>query len=165
VSGRQKSWLTFPRASIGKVKVLPTERRRSIADAQADPVVLLVDDDGASLALMAASLERLGLRILAATDGEKALEVLRTNPSVDLVISDVDMPVMDGLELLRRMRQSEGLADLPVIFCSGNDDIQTMQKASAYGCTRYLVKPIHAEVFAEEVTAVLGHRTSMVKSP
>jgi CheY-like chemotaxis protein len=125
-------------------------------EAKARPVILLVDDDSAALTLMAASLNRLGLRIFSAANGEKALEVLQAKPSIDLVITDVVMPVMDGLELLQRIRQSEGLRDLPVILCSGNDDAATMQKASEYGCTRYLVKPIHAEFFVEEITAVLG---------
>jgi len=73
-----------------------------------------------------------------------------------LVITDVGMSVMDGLELLRRIREFKQLADLPVIICSGNDDPTTMQKAWEYRCARYLIKPILAEVLVDEVTAVLS---------
>jgi CheY-like chemotaxis protein len=69
------------------------------------------------------------------------------------------MPVMDGLELLRRIRESEQLADLPVILCSGNGDHTTMQKAWEYQCARYLIKPILAEVLVDGVTAVLSRLT------
>jgi CheY-like chemotaxis protein len=128
-------------------------------EAKAHPVVLLVDDDGATLALMATSLKGLAGRTLLAKNGEEALEVLQAEPSVALVITDVGMPVMDGLELLRRIRESERLADLPVILCSGSDDRATMQKAWEYGCTRYLIKPILAEFLVDEVTAVLSRLT------
>jgi len=126
---------------------------------EAHPVVLLVDDDGATLALMATSLKGLAGRTLLAKNGEEALEIVQAEPSVALVITDVGMPVMDGLELLRRIRECERLAHLPVILCSGNDNPATMQKAWEYRCTRYLIKPILAEVLVDEVTAVLGRLT------
>ena len=122
-------------------------------------MVLLVDDDGAVLALMAASLKGLMGRTRLAKNGREALDILQTEPSVALVITDVGMPVMDGLGLLRRMRESECLANLPVIFCSGDDDSTTMHKAGEYRCTRYLIKPILAEVLVGEVTAVLDRLT------
>jgi CheY-like chemotaxis protein len=125
-------------------------------EAKAHPVVLLVDDDGATLALMATSLKGLAGRTLLAKNGEEALEIVQAEPSVALVITDVGMSVMDGLELLRRIREFKQLADLPVIICSGNDDPTTMQKAWEYRCARYLIKPILAEVLVDEVTAVLS---------
>ncbi len=123
--------------------------------------MLLVDDDLAVRALFAISLNHHGCRTITAGNGEEALRILHTKPYVDVVITDVGMPVMDGLELLRRIRQSEGLTDLPVILCSGNDDTATMQKASEYGCARYLVKPVNTELLLEEVTVVLGLRLSV----
>ena len=140
-------------------KKLTTPDESGSKEEKAYPVVLLVDDDGAALALMAASLKGLAGRTLLAKNGREALDILQTEPSVALVITDVGMPVMDGLELLRRIRESERLADLPVIFCSGNDDPTTMHKAGEYRCTRYLIKPILAEVLVGEVTAVLGRLT------
>jgi two-component system sensor histidine kinase EvgS len=128
-------------------------------EAKARPVVLLVDDDGAALTLMATSLKGLAGRTLLAKNGEEALEMLQAELSVALVITDLGMPVMDGMELLRRIRESERLAHLPVILCSGNDDPATMQKAWEYRCTRYLIKPILAEFLVDQVEAVLGRQT------
>jgi PleD family two-component response regulator len=64
-------------------------------EAKARPVMLLVDDDGATLALMATSLKLLDGRTLLAKNGEEALEILHAEPSVALVITDVGMPVID----------------------------------------------------------------------
>jgi CheY-like chemotaxis protein len=58
------------------------------------------------------------------------------NPCAGLLSADIDMPVMGRLELLRRIRESERLADLPVILCSGNDDRAIMQKAWEYRCVK-----------------------------
>ena len=125
--------------------------------------MLLVDDDRAVRALLATSLEYLGCRILTARNGEEALQALHAKPFVDVVVTEVALPVMGGLELLRTVRQIDGFKTLPVILCSVFIDEATMKKASAYGCTRYLVKPIDSEILIEEITAVLAHRASLVK--
>jgi CheY-like chemotaxis protein len=140
-------------------KLTPPGRPDEGGSKEARPVVLLVDDDGAALALMATSPKGLAGRTLLAGNGEEAHEMPQAEPSVALVITDVGMPVMDGLKLLRRIRESERLAHLPVILCSGNDDPATMQKARECRCTRYLVKPILAEFLVDEVTAVLDRQT------
>ena len=72
-------------------------------------MVLLVDDDGATLALMATSLKGLAGRTLLAKNGEEALEIVQAEPSVALVITDVGMSVMDGLELLAGYGSSNSL--------------------------------------------------------
>jgi two-component response regulator (ARR-A family) len=143
----------------GKLTIQGRPDEGESKEAKARPVMLLVDDDGATLALMATSLKLLDGRTLLAKNGEEALEILYAEPSVALVITDVGMPVMGGLELLRRIRESERLADLPVILCSGNDDRTIVQKAWEYRCARYLIKPILAEVLVDEVAEVLSRLT------
>ena len=81
----------------------------------AAPCVLLVEDDRTVRTLLTVSLEALGCRILTAGSGEEALRVLRARPSVDVVVAEATLPVMDGLELLCIMRRTEGLEQLPVI--------------------------------------------------
>jgi len=121
------------------------------------PCALLVDDNSSALALMAISLKELGCKVLSARNGQEALNVLRAEPSVDLVVTDLGMPVMDGLELLSQIRATETLKDLPVILCSGDVDEAIMKRAAGYGCSRYLVKPVFPDVLFNQILAVLSH--------
>jgi CheY-like chemotaxis protein len=123
--------------------------------ARAGLVVLLVDDDRAALTVMAATLWRLGVRTFLAGDGAKALQILENELSVDVVVTDVAMPHVDGLELLRRIKQSAIHKDLPVILCSGHADPETMKKASEDGCALYLLKPVEPEFLFEEISTIL----------
>src|SRR5512136_1676083 len=107
------------------------------------PTLLVVDDNEVSSMVMAHNLEYLGCRTILAESGEKALEILESEPSVDLVITDLQMTGMGGLELLLRIKRSEVLSDLPVIVCTGSDEAETVKKAVELGCAQYLVKPVH----------------------
>ena len=125
------------------------------------PAVLLVDDNPASRTLAGATLRRFGCRIVMAGDGEKALEILDSGtPPVDVVVTDLDMPRVGGLELLRRIRESGKHKDVPVIFWSGNDDPEMLNKAAEWGCTLYLPKPIELEVLFEQLTCVLPRKAT-----
>ena len=119
------------------------------------PVVLLVDDNSVALALMAISLKELGCSVLSAGNGQEALAILHSEASVDLVATDLRMPVMDGWELLHTIRASETLKDLPVILCSGDMDVALMRQAEEDGCTTYLIKPVFPDVLFEQILALL----------
>ena len=112
--------------------VVPSKKRQ--------PTLLVVDDNEV---VMVHNFEYLGCRTILAESGEKALGILESEPSVDLVITDLKMTGMDGLELLLRIKHSEVLSDLPVIVCTGSDEAETVKKAVELGCTQYLVKPVH----------------------
>ena len=77
--------------------------------------MLLVDDDVRNLLALTPLLEKWSMRVMAAGDGPEALETLATGGRFDLVIMDIMMPGMDGNETIRRIRQQERFADLPVI--------------------------------------------------
>jgi CheY-like chemotaxis protein len=112
-------------------------------------VVLLVDDNHAAVTLTAATVRRLGCRTFLAGDGEKALRILESQSSIDVVVTDVDMPQVDGLELLRRIKQSARLKDLTVILCSGHADPETMKRAAENGCALCLLKKMKMKTNAE----------------
>jgi two-component system, OmpR family, response regulator ChvI len=82
------------------------------------PTIALVDDDRNILTSVSIALEGEGYRVQTYTDGAQALDGLRANPP-DLAIFDIKMPRMDGMELLRRLRQK---SDLPVIFLTSKDE-------------------------------------------
>ena len=133
---------------------------RDVKTTKSGLVVLLVDDDLAAVTLTAVTLRRLGCRTFLAGNGDKALETLEQQPSVDVIITDVDMPLMNGLELLCRIKDSARYKLIPVILCSGHDDSETMQRAADEGCALYLVKPVEPEFLLEQIGTVMRGRAA-----
>jgi CheY-like chemotaxis protein len=118
--------------------------------------VLIVEDNEMTAEVQQFTLETLDLSVVVAADGEQALKYLQTDPSVGLVITDMVMPGMDGLELIRHMKESEELKDIEIILCTGQEDTETVRKAAAMGCNNYLVKPVHPELLLTTVCSILG---------
>jgi two-component system response regulator ChvI len=113
--------------------------------------IALVDDDKNILASVSMLLEQEGYHVRSFTDGAAALTALTTSPP-DLAILDIKMPRMDGLELLRRLRQSQ---DLPVIFLTSKDEeIDELMGLNA-GADDYIRKPFSQRLLLERVRAVL----------
>jgi two-component system response regulator ChvI len=113
--------------------------------------IALVDDDKNILASVSMLLEQEGYHVRSFTDGAAALTALTTTPP-DLAIFDIKMPRMDGLELLRRLRQSQ---DLPVIFLTSKDEeIDELMGLNA-GADDYIRKPFSQRLLLERVRAVL----------
>ncbi len=116
--------------------------------------ILLVDDDPIMRELASAKLSAAGHDVACANDGAEALEAL-TRDGADLVISDLDMPVMNGFELTRRIRASETFADTPVIVVTGSDHASAVEAAFAAGATSFLAKPINWTLFSQSAMFVL----------
>jgi len=113
--------------------------------------IALVDDDKNILASVSMLLEQEGYHVRTFPDGAAALTALSASPP-DLAILDIKMPRMDGLELLRRLRQS---ADLPVIFLTSKDEeIDELMGLNA-GADDYIRKPFSQRLLLERVKAVL----------
>ena len=103
------------------------------------PKILVVDDDSSAGDLFATLLRHYGYTTTAATSGQDALESLGS-VLPDLVIVDMMMPDMNGLELLTRIRSNERTAELPVVMLSALDDADWQAKAADAGASDYWVK-------------------------
>jgi EAL domain-containing protein (putative c-di-GMP-specific phosphodiesterase class I) len=101
--------------------------------------VLIVDDEEALVRLLSRVLIAAGYEVATAGDGQKAVELLATT-TFDAVISDIDMPRMDGIQLLQLVRQGD--FDVPVILMTGAPSLATAVKAVSLGAVLYLTKPI-----------------------
>ena len=111
--------------------------------------VLLVDDDPGILKLTERLLRHAGFEVRTATHGREA-EVLLGTDEFHVVVSDIEMPGMDGIQLLRAVREHD--LDLPVVLMTGNPAIETAVKAVEYGAFRYLVKPFPPRELQQVVT-------------
>ena len=108
------------------------------------PTVLLVDDEVPFVEAMTRRLERRNVRILAAHSGPEALRVLGEHKGVDVVILDVKMPGMDGIETLREIKREHPLVE--VIMLTGHATVETAIEGMKLGAFDYLMKPCDIEV-------------------
>jgi len=115
------------------------------------PTIALVDDDRNILTSVSIALESEGYRVQTYTDGSSALDGLQSDKP-DLAIFDIKMPRMDGMELLRRLRQS---SDLPVIFLTSKDDEIDELFGLKMGADDFIRKPFSQRLLVERVRAVM----------
>ncbi len=116
--------------------------------------VLVVDDDASTRTSMQRVLERQGYQVMTASDAFEALRVLEeTHVAVDLVVTDVQMPGMQGDALVGRIRRAS--PELPVLFVSGEPGYAELPDRSG-GRSRFLLKPFGPDELLDSVRAVLG---------
>src|SRR5215469_798445 len=106
--------------------------------------ILVVDDDETSRQLLQRFLSVVGLVVLEVSGGEEAIRVAASQP-VDLIVSDLAMPGMTGLELIRHLRAHERLRSLPILTVSASASAFTRDEALGAGCDAFLAKPFHAD--------------------
>jgi len=123
------------------------------------PTIALVDDDRNILTSVSIALEAEGYRIMTYTDGASALDGFKSSPP-DLAILDIKMPRMDGMELLRRVRQK---TDMPVIFLTSKDEEIDELFGLKMGADDFIRKPFSQRLLVERVKAVL--RRGIPKDP
>lgn len=134
-----------------KYAAAPVRRAASTEVNFLMPTIALVDDDRNILTSVSIALEGEGYRVQTYNDGASALDGLRTNPP-DLAIFDIKMPRMDGMELLRRLRQK---SDLPVIFLTSKDDEIDELFGLKMGADDFIRKPFSQRLLVERVKAIL----------
>ncbi len=120
--------------------------------------ILVVDDDPHIRQLLVFALDKAGLGAIEAADGEAALALAETH-APDLVVLDINMPRMDGLEVCRRLRGGEGRGDVPILFLSSRDDEIDRVLGIELGADDYVVKPFSPREVVARVMAIL-RRTS-----
>jgi CheY-like chemotaxis protein len=119
--------------------------------------VLIVDDDEGHAILIRENLEAAGLRtrIEHFSDGQAVLDFFAKNnshpPDTYLVLLDIRMPKVDGIEVLRRLKSDPALANLPVIMLTTTDDTREINRCYALGCNGYIQKPVDYEKFADAI--------------
>jgi two-component system chemotaxis response regulator CheY len=117
---------------------------------------LVVDDQLTMRALIRAALIQIGIsEIRDAVDGEDALRALVAQPA-HLVVSDFNMPKLDGLGLLRAVRSYEPLKNTAFIMLTGRADMELVARARQFGVNNYLVKPFTAGVLKQKIEEVFG---------
>lgn len=113
-------------------------------------LILVVDDSRVVRKVARRILEDLGFEVAEAGDGAEALAWART-AMPDAILLDWNMPVMNGLEFLRRLRQEPGGTDPRVIFCSVENDLDRIREALDEGASEYIMKPFDGDIVASKL--------------
>lgn len=123
--------------------------------------VLVVDDEPVTARSYARALTAAGFRVTIANDGREAADLAKSQ-GFDVIVSDIAMPDMDGLALLRAIRQSD--LDVPMVFMTGSPAIESAVQAIEYGAFRYLLKPVAPAALLDVVErAARVHRLAKVR--
>ena len=119
---------------------------------------LIVDDSAVMRKVVERALRQAGIElteVLQAGNGLEALEILRTHPSLDIVMSDINMPAMDGIQFLEE-RRKEGLApDVPIVMITTEGSQPLVLRAIAAGARGYICKPFTADQVKARVLPLL----------
>ncbi len=119
--------------------------------------ILVVDDDAHTLEILRRWLNREGYATVSADSGPETLKVLEREP-VDVIILDVMMPGMDGLEVCERLHANEAWRSIPVILLTAKDDMETRSRGMALGVSEYLTKPVNKQELFTRVQAQVRSR-------
>ncbi len=118
-----------------------TEKSPGSKDESSRKRILIVDDVLVMRLRLRAQLEDSGYMVFEAEDGEKALALLENNPDIHLIVADVSMPVMDGIEFIRRIRKSAEFAAIPVIVCTPRGNFPSSARRNNSACRDFLSNP------------------------
>ena len=113
--------------------------------------ILIIDDSSALRRTMTLSLEKKGYRVLQARHGKEGLEQLKQNPQVNLIICDIEMPIMNGFEFLDVHRQDAKIAHIPVAMLSSRSSEKHRNLAKQLGAIAFFTKPYIEEEFLQEI--------------
>ena len=127
--------------------------------AAAEHTLLVVDDDQANRDLLSRRLERKGFRVITAENGQRALDILATS-KVDLVLLDIMMPGLTGLEVLRKVRETQTPSVLPVVMVTAKTESEDIVEALELGANDYVTKPIDFPVALARILAQLRVRSA-----
>lgn len=121
------------------------------------PRLLVVDDSESSRNVLVALLERMAYDVVAVCDGDDALSAVRRG-GFDAVLSDIQMPVMDGFALLRAMKADDATRDIPVIMVSGRSDLKDVVRCVQEGAEDHIAKPLSEVLLRARVHATLERK-------
>jgi two-component system chemotaxis response regulator CheY len=117
--------------------------------------ILVVDDDRTTRKILGLYLKSKGYEVEYAENGLDAMEKLGT-AQVNMVMTDLNMPYMDGLELIRTIRSDDGLSHLPILMVTTEADEEEKKKAMEAGANGYLVKPVSADMVTSNIKDILA---------
>ena len=116
--------------------------------------ILIIEDNEQNLYLVTFILEKYGYQVIQARDGKSGIEIVK-NDAPDLILLDIQLPVMDGYEVARELRKIIGKKRIAIIAVTSYAMVGDREKALESGCTDYITKPINPDTFIENIKQYL----------
>ena len=120
--------------------------------------ILLVEDNEMNRDMLSRRLERRGYQVLIAVDGEQGLAMAQSE-APDLILMDMSLPVLNGWEAARRLKEASETRAIPIIALTAHAMLGDREKAIEAGCDDYDTKPVEFERLLEKIEAILGKGT------
>jgi two-component system chemotaxis response regulator CheY len=118
--------------------------------------ILIVDDSKTIRNLVAFIMKKEGFKVTMAEDGLDGLEKLYSSESIDLIVSDINMPRMDGFTFIKTVREQEAYRDVPIVVLSTEGKEHDIQQGIQLGANLYMVKPAQPEQMMKNIRMLLG---------
>lgn len=142
--------MDFARQVVCLGRAEPDLQRRDAEDEM--PKALVVDDSKAIRTILAKTLKELGFEVCEAADGREALEVIEAEKAtVQLVLLDWNMPEMNGLDLLKRLRQAPEFASLVIVMVTTEAELKHIAEALDAGANEYVMKPFTKDIIVGKI--------------
>ncbi len=116
--------------------------------------ILVVDDCQTTRKILSMYLKSKGFEVVSAENGLDAIEKLASH-NVNLIMSDLNMPYMDGIELLKTLKSDPNLSHIPILMVTTEADPEEKQKAMEAGANAYLVKPVTADMVSNNIKSII----------
>ncbi|MBE0663841.1 MAG: response regulator [Bacteroidales bacterium] len=134
----------------------------TINDSGQKSIVLIAEDEEISFLYLSSILKKEPIDVLRANNGQEAVDICRANNDIDLVLMDINMPVMDGFEATSQIKTFR--KELPVIAVTAYAFQNTEQKAKYFGCNDYLPKPVKKDVLIATIQKYIKPNNHSLKS-
>ena len=126
---------------------------------------MIVDDDPIMRLLLKKFIEGAGCEVREAVDGEEALTAIASGATPDLLVSDINMPKMNGYDLVKGVRESLGLTGMPIIMLTTESSDKSQELAFSLGADDYIVKPFKGPLVIARITAALRRSGRLKQDP
>jgi DNA-binding response OmpR family regulator len=119
--------------------------------------ILIVDDEPDVLRLVALRLKKSGYEVLTASDGKTGLDMINSEKP-DLVLLDLRLPNMDGIDVCKHAKSDEALKDIPIILFTATADVEVAETAKETGANDYIVKPFEPNELLEKISNIVQNK-------
>lgn len=118
--------------------------------------ILIVDDSSMIRLVVSKAAKKAGYDVIEASNGKEGLEQLNKEKDISLILSDINMPIMDGMEMVSQIKNNETIKYIPIVMLTTEDSDELKQKGRDLGIKAWMVKPFNEKTFLKAMMKIIG---------